>query len=78
MLIVALAAGGAIRAFLSETAEAYEVAIIENPPLTSALYAGVALDDEMPPEHYQAAAQVIHCVWSLQGCVTPEERRRDE
>jgi flagellar biosynthetic protein FlhB len=63
---------------IRETAEAHDIAIIENPPLARALYAGVDLDDEVPPEHYQAVAEVISYVWSLQGRAMPEDQRRDE
>jgi len=63
---------------IRETAEAHDIAIIENPPLARALYACVDLDEEVPPEHYQVVAEVISYVWSLQGRTMPEVRRRDE
>lgn len=63
---------------IRETGEAYDIAIIGNPHLARALYAGVDLDEEVPPEHYQAVAEVISYFWSLQGRAMPEERRRDE
>jgi len=63
---------------IRETAEAHDIAIIENLPLARALYASVDLDDEVPPEHYQAVVEVISYDWSLQGYAMPEERRRDE
>jgi flagellar biosynthetic protein FlhB len=40
-------------------AEANAVPIVENPPLARALHAAVELDDEIPPEHYQAVAEII-------------------
>jgi len=46
-------------------AEENEVPIVENPPLARALYASVELDQEIPPEHYQAVAEVIGYVMRL-------------
>lgn len=44
-----------------------EVPIVENPPLARALYATVELDQEVPPEHYKAVAEVIGYVMRLKG-----------
>ncbi len=52
---------------IREVAEAHDVAVVENPPLARALYAAVDLDQEIPPEHYQAVAQVIGYVMRLKG-----------
>ena len=41
--------------------------VVENPPLARALHAAVDLDAEVPPEHYQAVAQVIGYVMRLKG-----------
>ncbi|MBB4266790.1 flagellar biosynthesis protein FlhB [Roseospira visakhapatnamensis] len=46
-------------------AEEHEVPIVENPPLARALHASVDLDQEIPPEHYQAVAEVIGYVMRL-------------
>ena len=46
-------------------AEEHGIPIIENPPLARALYATVEVDDEIPPEHYKAVAQVIGYVMRL-------------
>jgi len=40
------------------------VPIVANPPLARALYR-VELEAEIPPEHYQAVAEIIAYVWSL-------------
>jgi flagellar biosynthetic protein FlhB len=40
-------------------AEASDVPIVENPPLARSLFATVDIDAEIPPQHYQAVAQVI-------------------
>jgi flagellar biosynthetic protein FlhB len=41
------------------------VPIVENPPLARALFAAVDLGDDIPPDHYQAVAEVIGYVMSL-------------
>lgn len=46
-------------------ADEHDIAIVENPPLARALYAGVDLDQEVPSEHYEAVAQVISYVFNL-------------
>lgn len=49
---------------IREEATAHNVPIMPNPPLARALYK-VELDTEIPPEHYQAVAEVIAFVWKL-------------
>ncbi|MFO1129441.1 MAG: flagellar biosynthesis protein FlhB [Rhodospirillales bacterium] len=50
---------------IREIAAAHAVPVIENPPLARALHAAVDVDEEIPPEHYQAVAQVIGYVMQL-------------
>jgi flagellar biosynthesis protein FlhB len=50
---------------IRKVAEEHEVPIVENPPLARALYAGVEVDETIPPEHYRAVAQVIGYVLKL-------------
>jgi flagellar biosynthesis protein FlhB len=45
----------------------HAVPIVENPPLARTLYATVDVDDEIPPEHYKAVAEVISYVLRLKG-----------
>ena len=52
---------------IREVADENEVPIVENPPLARALYAAVDLDEEIPPEHYVAVAEVIGYVFRLKG-----------
>lgn len=40
-------------------ANEHDVPVVENPPLARALHASVALDQEIPLEHYEAVAKVI-------------------
>jgi len=54
-----------IAAKIREVAEDNDVPIVENPPLARALYASVELDQEVPPEHYKAVAEVIGYVMRL-------------
>ena len=44
---------------IRKVAEEHDVPVVENPPLARALYAAVDLDEEIPPEHYKAVAQII-------------------
>jgi flagellar biosynthetic protein FlhB len=41
--------------------------VVENPPLARALYASVEIDQEIPPEHYKAMAEVISYVFKLKN-----------
>ena len=50
---------------IREVAEANGVPIVENPPLARALHATVEVDEEIPPEHYKAVAEVIGYVLRL-------------
>ena len=50
---------------IREVAQEHDVPVVENPPLARALYAGVELDDEIPPEHYKAVAGVVGYVMRL-------------
>ncbi|MGB0683164.1 MAG: flagellar biosynthesis protein FlhB [Magnetovibrionaceae bacterium] len=52
---------------IREIAEFHEVPIVENPPLARALHASVELDEEIPPEHYKAVAEVIGYVMNMKG-----------
>jgi flagellar biosynthetic protein FlhB len=50
---------------IREVAQEHGVPIVENPPLARALYAGVELEAEIPPEHFKAVAGVISYVMRL-------------
>jgi flagellar biosynthetic protein FlhB len=50
---------------IREIAVEHDVPIVENPPLTRALYASVELDDEIPAEHYKAVAEIIGYIMRL-------------
>ena len=52
---------------IRQVAEENEVPIVENPPLARALFATVELDQEIPPDHYKAVAEVIGYVMRLRG-----------
>jgi flagellar biosynthetic protein FlhB len=55
----------AIARKIREVAEQHEIPIVENPPLARALHATIEIDEEVPPEHYQAVAEVIGFVMRL-------------
>src|SRR4029077_20383040 len=50
---------------IRKVAEEHDVPVVENPPLARALYAAVEVDEEIPPEHYKAVAQIIGYVMRL-------------
>ena len=50
---------------IRELAEEHDIPLVENPPLARAIHAGVELDEEIPPEHYQAVAEIISYVMRL-------------
>ncbi|WP_374764624.1 flagellar biosynthesis protein FlhB [Yunchengibacter salinarum] len=50
---------------IRETAEEHGIPVLENPPLARALFASVDLDEEVPPEHYKAVAEVIGYVMRM-------------
>lgn len=52
---------------IRQVAEENDVPVVENPPLARALYAAVDLDEEIPPEHFKAVAEVIGYVMRLRG-----------
>jgi flagellar biosynthesis protein FlhB len=56
---------------IRETAEEYDIPIVENPPLARALYAAVDIDEEVPAEHYMAVAEVIGYVMRMRGELPP-------
>ena len=53
-----------------EVAGKHSVPIVENPPLARALHATVEIDQQIPPEHYKALAEVIGYVMRLRGVVS--------
>ena len=52
---------------IREVAQSNDIPLFENPPLARALYAGVELEEEVPPEHFKAVAEVISYVMRLRG-----------
>lgn len=50
---------------IKEAAREYNVEIVENKPLARMLYYNVEIDEEIPPELYQAVAEVLAFVYNL-------------
>ena len=50
---------------MRDIANENDVPVVENPPLARALHAGVEVDQEVPPQFYQAVAEVIGYVMGL-------------
>lgn len=55
-----------VAARIREEALRHRVPVLRNPPLARALYE-VPLETPIPPEHYQAVAELIAYVWRLPG-----------
>jgi flagellar biosynthetic protein FlhB len=63
-----VAKGADFMAFrIREVAIASGVPIVERPPLARALFYGVEEGQEIPPEHYQAVAEILAYVYRLEG-----------
>lgn len=54
---------------IKETAKEHHIEIVENKPLARMLYANVEVGGIVPPELYQAVAEVLAFVYHLQGKV---------
>jgi flagellar biosynthetic protein FlhB len=54
---------------IREVAEAHDIPVVENPPLARALHGAVEIDQEVPPEHYRAVAEIIGYVMRLRRAV---------
>jgi flagellar biosynthetic protein FlhB len=52
---------------IKEIARENHVEIVENKPLARMLYASVDVGQEVPPELYQAVAEVLALVYKMQG-----------
>ena len=57
-----------VAARIREAAKEAGVPLVANPPLARSLYL-VALDAEVPPEHFRIVAEIIAYVWRLRGMV---------
>lgn len=56
-----------LAARIKETAGEHNVEIVENKPLARMLYYNVELNEEIPPELYQAVAEVLAFVYNLKN-----------
>ncbi|MEM8800610.1 MAG: flagellar biosynthesis protein FlhB [Pseudomonadota bacterium] len=54
-----------LAAKIREIAKDHDIPLVENPPLARALYATVDIDEDVPPEHYEAVAKVISYIMKL-------------
>lgn len=55
---------------IREVAEAHDIPVVENPPLARALHGTVEIDQEIPPEHYRAVAEIIGYLMRLRRLAT--------
>ena len=54
---------------IKDAAKEYDIEIVENKPLARVLYANVEIGELVPPELYQAVAEVLAFVYHLKGKV---------
>jgi flagellar biosynthetic protein FlhB len=54
---------------IREVAERHEIPVVENPPQARALHGTVEIDQEIPPEHYRAVAEIIGYIMRLRHAV---------
>jgi flagellar biosynthesis protein FlhB len=54
---------------IREIAETHDIPVVENPPLARALHGTVDIDQEIPPEHYRAVAEIIGYIMRLRHMV---------
>ena len=54
---------------IKEIARENRVEVVENKPLARMLYHNVEVDEQIPPELFEAVAQVLAYVYHLQGKV---------
>ncbi|BDG59369.1 flagellar biosynthesis protein FlhB [Caldinitratiruptor microaerophilus] len=60
---------GLVARRIREVAVAADVPVVENPPLARSLYEAVEIGESIPPELYQAVAEVLAFVYRLKGRV---------
>jgi flagellar biosynthesis protein FlhB len=67
---------GLVATRIRELAEASRVALVEDIPLARALHSGCEVGQEIPPQLYQAVAQVLAFVLSMRAAGVPAGRHR--
>jgi flagellar biosynthetic protein FlhB len=54
---------------IRDVAREHDVPVVENPPLARTLHGTVEVDQEIPPEHYRAVAEIIGYIVRLRRVV---------
>jgi flagellar biosynthetic protein FlhB len=54
---------------IRDVAREHDIPVVENSPLARALHGTVEIDQEIPPEHYRAVAEVIGYIMRLRRAV---------
>jgi flagellar biosynthetic protein FlhB len=67
---------GTIATRIRELAEKHRVTLVEDVPLARALHGGCEVGQEIPPQLYQAVAQVLAFVLSMRAAGVPAGRHR--
>ena len=56
-----------LAARIKEVAKEHKIEIVENKPLARMLYHNVEIGEQVPPELYQAVAEILAMVYHAQG-----------
>jgi flagellar biosynthetic protein FlhB len=54
---------------IRDVAREHDIPVVDNPPLARALHGTVEVDQEIPPEHYRAVAEIIGYIMRLRRAV---------
>lgn len=57
---------------IRDLADQHDVPLVENPPLARTLFAAVEVDEEIPPEHYVAVAEIIGYIMRVRSQSAPK------
>ena len=61
---------------IKEIAREHNVPVVENPAVARTLFRLVDIDQEIPPDLYQAVAEILMFAWRMRG-VTPPNQNPD-
>jgi flagellar biosynthetic protein FlhB len=56
---------------IRDVAHEHDVPAVENPPLARTLHGTVEVDQEIPPEHYRAVAEIVGYIMRLKRAAKP-------
>jgi FlhB-like protein len=63
--VVVAKGAGDIALRIAEVARSHQVPVVENKPIAQFLYKNVEIDQEIPPELYQAVAEILAMLYKI-------------